>query len=1120
MESIRLIHPDLPLVTVLVDQIDGYFDPATEPFQTLLASDLGIPRWIHFSMKYDIMELNTAVKPYAIQYLMEKFDAARVIYFDPDILVYNPLSRIFDVLTTQLCVLTPHITSPLNDNFSPSEIDFLRVGTYNLGFFALSKQGDWRGLLRWWQDRLYENCTREVDRGLFVDQHWMDLVPSLFADVYVLRDAGYNVAYWNLSHRELTFSAEKGYLVNGVPLVFFHFSGFSIKHPEAVSKHQNRFRFDNLNDATRNCYLDYRQRLIDQKFEETSNFPYAYGRFDNNVPITDLLRICLRNHDSRGEKWANPYHYDSPDGFLMWAVTPGKLPQYRYLSPYAITLYKTRPDLRAAFPSLENQNELAFATWFIEQHQPADVFSATYVEPIRDAISKGGITSAVVSREVITQSWYERLIHAARYYKNYPTKVKPYLPPEAFTHISVHYQGPNNIYGQTRNALRRLGILRAVKRMVGLRLVMTVREYFSGASSAPVEAPLPSFAPLINPISEAEIASEVVYGVTVLGYLRAETGVGQIARDIIMSLNDVQFPVTGYVLSSGDAYRQQDASTSSLTGRVNHFVQLFNVNADQTLVVRESLGANFYQNHYNIGYWFWELSSFPDLWRDAFESYDEIWVATKFVQKAIQAVSPKPVLCIPPAISVKLPEQSNRARFGLADDDFVVLFIFDALSIVERKNPWAVLQAFELAYTEQERKSKVRLVIKSTNLGQVPEGNPLHAEITRLHGRLMDDYLDRLEVNALISLCDVYISLHRSEGFGLTMAEAMYLGKPVIATAYSGNVDFMNEENSYLVPFNLVPLGKPYPPYQAHEVWANPDIRAAAYYLREIYEDYDSAKAKGAKAAQYIRQHYNFQTRGEKIAARLNLIHAKHFQTDKPTPPQKTNVSFCTLAIHAPYRERARLLCSSAITLPWFVLTDAPEDFEDLPIRAIRHIPTGPMAVDYLARLPATGQGRGAAAYHDKRFAIIAALEDFDTAIYMDADSHIQQLPPLGDFPAGLAVLPVVEKSIAEHLATAGTWRLPFFEDLARHLTGDTAILQTARWCHEALIAITKDGRESKFFEVWGRAAAFLQAREVYSGEGGVIGLAAAIAGWTVDYTTLSAIAAVIEHESGGPKQI
>lgn len=866
-ESIRAVHPKLPVVTILVDEIDGYFDPSREPFQTLLASDLGIPRWPHFSMKYDIMELNTAVKPYAIQYLMEKFDAKRVIYFDPDILVYSPLDHIFKLLSDHLCVLTPHITSPLNDDLSPSEIDFLKVGTYNLGFFAISQNGDWKGLLRWWQDRLYENCTREVERGLFVDQHWMDLVPSLFASAYVLRDPEYNVAYWNLSHRQLEFSRD-GYTVSGRPLCFFHFSGFSVNNPKAVSKHQNRFRFDNLNDATRACYLDYRQRLLHYGFDKTSKYPYAYSHFDNGVPITDILRICLRNWDSKGEIWPDPYVLGSPDCFLAWATTPGTIPPYSILSPYALTLYKARADLISAFPEIQTHVETNFASWFVLQRLPDDIFAPAYTDPVRYALDHGSSEKPVTSKLSLPPR-RERLARAIRYFRNYPSQVKPYLPPEAFTEPSVQFTGPTNTYGQTRNALQRAGILRASKRILGMRLVMTAREYFK-------------VAPLMHSSGSASTVDhvpEATYGVTVVGYLRAETGVGQIARNLISCLKAVKFPVAGHVLSVGNVYRQRDESMNELTASANHFVQLFAVNADQATIVHASLGDNYYDSHYNIGYWFWELSDFPEIWKDSFEIYDEIWVATRFVQEAIQAKTSKPVVCIPPAISVDLPEQFSRAQFGLKENEFVVLFIFDALSVVERKNPWAVIRAMEAAFTKDELRSKVRLVIKVTNLDRVPENNRLRSEIAGVNGILIDSYLDRIEVNALISHCDIYISLHRSEGYGLTMAEAMYLGKPVIGTAYSGNIDFMNDENSYLVPYKLVELGKPYPPYEAHNVWAEADVQVAARHLREIYDDPESADARREAAGRFIREYYSLKARGEKVAERLNDIHTKYFNS-------------------------------------------------------------------------------------------------------------------------------------------------------------------------------------------------------------------------------------------------
>lgn len=236
------------------------------------------------------------------------------------------------------------------------------------------------------------------------------------------------------------------------------------------------------------------------------------------------------------------------------------------------------------------------------------------------------------------------------------------------------------------------------------------------------------------------------------------------------------------------------------------------------------------------------------------------------------------------------------------------------------------------------------------------------------------------------------------------------------------------------------------------------------------------------------------------------------FKRDAP------NACFCTLAIHPPYRRRALRLIADAPAVPWIVFTDEPDDFANLPVRAFRHEPTGPMAIDFQTRLAPLGNGRGRPAYHDKRFVLQAALEEFNTAIFIDADSRIRALPRWPHFPPGIAVDKVLRTNIADHLSRWGQWRRPAFEQLALELTGDSNSIETARWCSEALFAITKDGNESKFFEAWERGARFLETREVYSGEGGVIGLAAAYAGWTVDYQTLTKLAAATQHEGLGPK--
>jgi hypothetical protein len=234
------------------------------------------------------------------------------------------------------------------------------------------------------------------------------------------------------------------------------------------------------------------------------------------------------------------------------------------------------------------------------------------------------------------------------------------------------------------------------------------------------------------------------------------------------------------------------------------------------------------------------------------------------------------------------------------------------------------------------------------------------------------------------------------------------------------------------------------------------------------------------------------------------------------------SVCFCTLAIGAPYRQLARTLCAAPACGPWIVLTDEPGDFADLPVRAIYHPPNGPMAPEYIKRWGPTGTDRGAAAaYHDRRFVLQAALEEHDTAFMLDADSIVSgDFPHIKVFPPGLAVLPLLGDTIAEHLETWGSWRIPTFEELANDLMKDSAILHQARWIHEACYAVTKDGNESRFFWAWEHGANFFKRRGIESGEGGVIALAAAYAGWARNDIALAPLLPFIQHQGGGPKEI
>src|SRR5260370_2142533 len=187
MDSVRLWNPDLLRIVILVDRIDGYFDPGKEPFDLILSEDLAIPRsrWFHF--KYPVLELSTAVKPYALDLLFRRYELDKLIYLDPYIKAYATRHPLLDALDSYSTALTPHLLHPLDDGFHPGELDILRCGAYNLGFIGLSAGAETHHFLDWWCKKLYDLCLVDLPRGIFVDRGWMDLSPCLVSQVGIVR---------------------------------------------------------------------------------------------------------------------------------------------------------------------------------------------------------------------------------------------------------------------------------------------------------------------------------------------------------------------------------------------------------------------------------------------------------------------------------------------------------------------------------------------------------------------------------------------------------------------------------------------------------------------------------------------------------------------------------------------------------------------------------------------------------------------------------------------------------------------------------------------------------------------------------------------------------------------
>jgi glycosyltransferase involved in cell wall biosynthesis len=358
------------------------------------------------------------------------------------------------------------------------------------------------------------------------------------------------------------------------------------------------------------------------------------------------------------------------------------------------------------------------------------------------------------------------------------------------------------------------------------------------------------------------------FGVNVAGFVTTESGVGEAARANIRALAAAGLPVA--VNNIECDLRGLDGSVREFSSDNPYLVNLVHVNADHGLGPVGLLGRDYFHDRFTIGFWYWELRRFREEWYPSFAPYREIWVASEFCLASIAAASPVPVVKIPPSLVPGEAGHLDRSRFGLKEEDFVFLFIFDVSSYVERKNPVGLIRAFRKPFRKDDR---AVLLLKFTNSGHDRERvDLLEREAAGDRILLVDEYLDKPDLNALLRMCDCYVSLHRSEGFGLTMAEALHYGKPTIATAYGGNLEFMNVNNSYLVPFREVEIERTCGPYGRGWEWAEPDTGVAADLMRFVYENPDEARATGRRGAADIRRTLDPRATGELMKERLERL--------------------------------------------------------------------------------------------------------------------------------------------------------------------------------------------------------------------------------------------------------
>ena len=404
------------------------------------------------------------------------------------------------------------------------------------------------------------------------------------------------------------------------------------------------------------------------------------------------------------------------------------------------------------------------------------------------------------------------------------------------------------------------------------RLMLRWRLYaVLGMPMSPLPPPRGHYVP---PVPGTKLISP---GVNLLGYARGEFGVAESMRAYAHSVQLSGYPFVVFNLDVGPVTRQQDhALDAYCSDTLRHAINVFFINADQMPIARKVLGRAAFAGHHNIGFWLWELESFPRDWRCAFDLVDEVWTPTAFVRDAIAKTTDKPVLRMPMAIEPPVAAGVERAHFNLPHDEFIFLFSYDFNGFASRKNPEAVIAAFRQAFADGVK--GVRLLVKSTNGERFPD------KLAALQRSVADDprievrdgFLSRNEMSGLQNSIDCFVSLHRSEGFGLGLAECMYLGKPVIATGYSGNLDFMDRDNSLLVDYRMVPLRNGDYPYWRNQQWAEPDVAHAARLMRMLHDDRDLARRLGANAAASIRRSHSRATCSASLLARLREIDRQH----------------------------------------------------------------------------------------------------------------------------------------------------------------------------------------------------------------------------------------------------
>jgi glycosyltransferase involved in cell wall biosynthesis len=847
-DSVEAVDPELTPVWVVADNPQNPDPDVATIRKTLprrwvmvyvsdLVDHLGGASVEELALRYGVAEFNTAIKPAAFLYLFQKRGMQRALFFDNDIWVMRSLGPLVEKLSKVDFVFTPHIVEPYPlDGKRQDERNIMLAGQMNLGFCGVANTKRSLQILRWWGERLRYYGFAKPDLGMHFDQNWISMVFSYLdqSEYIIERDSIWNIAYWNLHYTaaHLSRSSDGHYLYDGRRVGFVHFSGMSdfVHYAiESVSPHQNRLKMSDLSPVTRQLFSDYLDRLTANSVNTLRWRHIIYGfptLPDQLKPHWNEMHDPMNHNDERS--------------------------------------VRLRTLAKSGFKPVPPRNETARMDFDVFPEGIGEYF----LEGVHDQVVDG------------VAGWLPEVV-----YQFYNSRVD----------VQAAYP---DVLGKHR---------------------LSVLDWFTGTGYQEFNLPV-SWAAAVKKarrLNEQKVRDtrRLAFGVNLLGWFAGSFGVAESARLVwsavsAAGLDKEAIFLPRRVASLHTGWDYDSAPNISRAGDLYFNIVVANADFSDEWLDRLYPDADW-KRHFNIGYWAWELQDFPMKWAAAAKRFNEIWTPSDFITQAVKNTLMMnsvaiPVKTIPFSLTVS-PEIRREERrrksysdpIAAADGMFDIpphtlsfLVQFDFLSCFQRKNVMAAVYAFRAAFQDVLSKSargtkNVLMVVKVNNAQVMPQ---FEQELRRLRDatggyaniRVIHSHFSSASWNALLWKFDVYVSLHRSEGFGLLLLRMMMMGKPVIATNYSGNVDFMVPYIPPAFQFTLVKwsyarvenVGEVFEHVYANSSWADPDVKAAAVAMRKFYDYPELLTYYRQQVMPVVKEQFSVPNIGNRIVKRLRTLYA------------------------------------------------------------------------------------------------------------------------------------------------------------------------------------------------------------------------------------------------------